>query len=546
MKTKNICKALALAILMPALLLSTACNSDIINNENTDGKGFALPVTVNVTREGDDATKATYDDGTKKLSFSEGDKLFVQGSDADPSNSVGQFAGTLEWVSAGTFSGTITTQNEWTKTAAELFEHAISWGGSVSATLLPAGYESYDYLEIIDAGNEYEDLLGESANNSFATSKKLAVEQLSFETGSYTSGTGFTLNPCNAILNFTITGLAASTKVTASLSDKDNPSLFNIEGDVTTDGSGNATFAMGVFGTRDLNDLSLTVAGNPITLVTESTPLAAGKIYNITRSVPAPPEGALFGKFTINGSGNKVMFSQGNLRANYNEGWLWSFSPNQWDYVGNNSANINITGNGTVSTGGYVYVDLFGWSTSATTYGIHNSQKNADYSGDFVDWGNTIGTGWRTLTSTEWAYLFNTRASGGTVGTTPQARYTMATIRTDVSGVNGVILFPDGVNFAATEFTTLGNVNSASAWGTRCTSAEWSALAAKGCVFLPSAGRRNGSSLYSAGADGYYWSSSLTSAYGAYYVHFNSGNLNYQSQASRCDGYSVRLVRAVE
>ena len=286
MKTKNIFKTQAFAMLMPTMLLTTACSNDdefvTNNNEQTAKKGYELPVTVDVTRQ-DDATRATYNATDKKLEFSTGDKLFVQGSDY-PLNSVGQFAGTLTWVSDGTFSGTITTQHEWTKTAAELFEHAISSGGSVSATLLPAGYESYDYLEIMDDG--YEALLGESANNSFATSKKLAVEQLSYETGSYTSGTGFTLNPCNAILNFTVTGFVPNTKVTASLSD--GSPLFNIEGDVTTDGSGNATFAMGVEANTDLNYLSLTVAGNPVTLVNSSTELAAGKIYNITRAVTPP------------------------------------------------------------------------------------------------------------------------------------------------------------------------------------------------------------------------------------------------------------------
>ena len=269
----------AFAMLMPTMLLTTACSSedDLVNNtaENTEtvaNKGYALPVTVSATRQGD-GTRATFDGS--KLNFSEGDKLFVSGS----ATGAGSFAGTLDYdAGSGKFSGTIYTESPYGGTIDDLLNGNY-------ATLLPAGYESYDYLEIMDEG--YEALLGESANNSFATSKKLAVEQLSFETGEYTSGTGFTLNPCNAILNFTITGLTPSTKVTASLSEDGNP-LFNIEGDVTTDGSGNATFAMGVFGTRDLNELSLTVAGNPVTLVNSSTELEAGKIYNITRSaVPA-------------------------------------------------------------------------------------------------------------------------------------------------------------------------------------------------------------------------------------------------------------------
>ena len=274
MKTKNIFKALALAMLMPAMLLTTACSNedDIANTSYITNKGYALHVTVNVTRQGDATTRASFEGN--KLNFDDGDKLFVSGS----ATGAGQFAGTLTWQSGGTFSGTIYTKNLYEGTIDDLLNGNY-------ATLLPAGYESYDYLEIMYEG--YEALLGESANNSFATSKKLAVEQLSFETGSYTIGTGFTLNPCNAILNFTVTGFVPNTKVTASLSDGD-PSLFNIEGEVTTNGSGEATFAMGVFGTRDLNDLSLTVAGNAITLVNSSTELTAGKIYNINRAVTPP------------------------------------------------------------------------------------------------------------------------------------------------------------------------------------------------------------------------------------------------------------------
>ena len=271
MKTNTIVKALAFA-----MLLATACNkNEIANDENTDKKGFALPVTVNVTREGDDATKATYDEGTGKLSFSAGDKLFVKGSHIEAN----RFAGTLDYVPAtGKFSGTIYTESLYEGTIDDLLNGNY-------ATLLPAGYESYDYLEIMDEG--YEALLGENANNSFATSKKLAVEQLSFEHGEYTSGTGFALEPQKAILNFTITGFVPNTKVTASLSD-DVIWTPDIEGEVTTDGSGNATFAMGLEGSSDLNEFSLSVAGNAITLVSSSKVLAAGKIYNITRAVTPP------------------------------------------------------------------------------------------------------------------------------------------------------------------------------------------------------------------------------------------------------------------
>ena len=54
---------LAAAMLMPAMVLTTACSNDdnLVNNtantENTINKGYALPVTVNVTRQGDAATR---------------------------------------------------------------------------------------------------------------------------------------------------------------------------------------------------------------------------------------------------------------------------------------------------------------------------------------------------------------------------------------------------------------------------------------------------------------------------------------------------------
>ena len=262
-----------------AMLLTTACNkSDVaINNENTDQKGFTLPVTVNVTREGDDPTKATYNDGTKKLSFSEGDKLFVEGEDKR-AGGAGKFAGTLDWVSGGTFSGTISTQNTYSGTADELFT-AIQSPGYVEATLLPNGYGSYGYFSI--EGTGYNAYVSTHYENAFTTTKTLAVEQFCKEIA-YPYSNGFALSPYNAILNFTITGLAASTAVEVSLTDN-NDNTNSISKSVTTDGSGTATFAVGIEGGRNSNQFSLSVGGNAITL--GSHVLSSNKIFNISRNV---------------------------------------------------------------------------------------------------------------------------------------------------------------------------------------------------------------------------------------------------------------------
>ena len=295
MRTKNILKTLAMAMLMPTMLLTTACSSDdaIIDDNNIEPakKGYTLPVTVNVTRQDAAATRASFDGS--KLNFSTGDKLFVKGKD-DSAGGAGFFAGTLTWQSGGTFSGTILTQNAYSGTIDALFT-----AGSALATLLPANYGNYPYLSFDDEGT-YSASVNYDATKTFATSKAIAVEQFSFEVGGYTSGTGFALHPANAILNFTITGLAASTNVPATLTDG---SSLTISGEVNTNASGTATFAIGISGGTDLNEFSLTVAGNPITLVSSSKTLEAGKIYNITRSAaPAPAATSLSElKTAING-----------------------------------------------------------------------------------------------------------------------------------------------------------------------------------------------------------------------------------------------------
>ena len=210
------------------------------------------------------------------LNFGEGDKLFVKGNDYSEGGT-GFFAGTLTWKSGGTFSGTILTEKEYTGAIDALFAK-----GSALATLLPADYGDYPYLLFENEGT-YSASINYDATKTFATSKATAVEQFSFEVGGYTSGTGFALHPANAILNFTITGLAANTGVDVALSDGVS---FTISGSVTTDDSGTATFAIGVNVGTDLKDWTLTVAGNAITLVSSSKVLATGKIYNINRAAP--------------------------------------------------------------------------------------------------------------------------------------------------------------------------------------------------------------------------------------------------------------------
>ena len=304
MKTKTIFKMLALAMLMPTMLLTTACSSDdeIINTENpANTKGYALPVTINVTRQGD-ATRATFNDGTKKLEFSAGDKLFVTGGWEDDDENYYCYAGMLDYVSDGTFSGTIMTETEWTGTIKGLL-------GGASARLLPAGYGDYGYLSITDEGT-YEAYLSENSNKAFATSKAAAVEQFSYELDNKYSS-GFELIPANAILNFTINGLDASTEVDVSFSYPNYPEDIVVSGKVTTDGDGTATFAIGIIYGNNLKDCTLTVGGNAITLPADKE-VEAGKIYNVSRSVTPAPAYTLLSAATTSDYG-KVVCAAGHL-----------------------------------------------------------------------------------------------------------------------------------------------------------------------------------------------------------------------------------------
>ena len=294
------------------------------------------------------------------------------------------------------------------------------------------------------------------------------------------------------------------------------------------------------------------------------------------------PEGALPGEFSI--GSKKVYFSKGNLQATTTDGgttWTWAFAENQWDYIGGKSlqnqgtetGNNYVNGIGTVSANGTV--DLFCWVGAssiwegAAMYGICSSDEDAYYNKENgygtgatealkSDWGNTMGSGWRTLTSDEWKYIFGVNSgdkrTGSTVGSTNNGCYTYATINTDDTGVNGVILFPDGETIANDAVTSWGAINDKNtSWEvcTKCTSDQWNALADKGCVFLPAAGRRQEGYNKSQVVNnteivGYYWSSTPFAASSGVAFYYGPSYQYLGNPSSRYFGSSVRLVYDVE
>ena len=227
----------------------------------------------------------------------------------------------------------------------------------------------------------------------------------------------------------------------------------------------------------------------------------------------------------------QVTFSPGNLQY-HPANDEWRFAANQTDYIGDANANISSTYNG--------WLDLFGWSTSATNFGVNTSTNYSDYSGSFVDWGaNKIGNDapntWRTLTYDEWNYLRNSRTNANDLCGVAQ-----------VNGVNGLIFLPDnwtcpaGVTFKS-GFHSEWGVDYYAAYQT-FTKEQWAKLESAGAVFLPAAGSRVGSGVGDVQYNGYSWSATENGSYGAYCLDFYSGEA-YMNYYNRYNCLSVRLVK---
>ena len=247
---------------------------------------------------------------------------------------------------------------------------------------------------------------------------------------------------------------------------------------------------------------------------TLASPLTPGKAVKLSSLVNHP-----FPMFTVNGSNKKVIFSKANLRAVYNgTEWAWSIGDlgeKQYDYVGNAGANGHLTNTAPWISENSGTIDLFGWSTNASFFGINSSTDNSDYSGDFVDWGTipnltlpwyfsiNLSQTWRTPTRDEWEWVLEYR-SASTVNGTENARYAKAR----VASVNGLILFPD-TYLHPSGVTLPEQINVNDEASDEYSAEEWEKMEKAGCIFLPASGARMGTSVFDPGVAGYYWASSV-------------------------------------
>ena len=240
-------------------------------------------------------------------------------------------------------------------------------------------------------------------------------------------------------------------------------------------------------------------------------------------------QGALSGKFTINADGDQVVFSKGNLQYQAST-QTWRFAENQYDTIGAANTNVSDTYDG--------WIDLFGWGT-----GNNPTLATEDYDDyqTFTDWGtNPISNGgnaanaWRTLTTDEWAYIYRGRSNADNL-------WGLAT----VNGVRGFIFLPDnwttpsGLSFTAKTKSWRSNQYSLD---------DWSQMETAGAVFLSAEGMREGTTIYSVGSSGRYWSSTPSNDYRyPYTFSFADYGINPQlASMNECyEGQSVRLVQDI-
>ncbi len=266
------------------------------------------------------------------------------------------------------------------------------------------------------------------------------------------------------------------------------------------------------------------------------------------------------GLFTINASGDKVRFSQGNLQYQASSR-TWRFAEHQYDFIGNAAGN-NVFGDSRATQS--AWIDLFGWGTSgwnngntnympynnyytssSTTYGYGPLKNGWNYSfglvGEYAnsDWGvyNSIINGgnaaniWRTFSSGELAYVLNTRRD--------EIRYAKAM----VNNVKGLILFPDGYTHpdGVSQPTNINETGGGGMTGNAYSIDDWNKIEAMGAVFLPVTGRTaNANVEYT--TTGYYWTTSYAASGKVDEYSFATSTLSC-NQLQRYYGCAVRVLR---
>lgn len=496
---KQTMKYLSIAALVAVGAIMMGCNKLDIVTEQTQQEEepvISNTVTLTTTVSLDAATKALTAAGVKTFAAGETMALVYKNTSS----------ATVKVVSTALTDGDITNAG---KTATFTFELTDPDKAQNVTYIYPAAMANADGIVNLDALA--------TQNGTLATLSSSL--DLATYTGAWTGGTSLpaaTLDNQLAILAITLKDNATPTA---------NDITSTITGVTITEGTN--TYAV----TRTAAAGPIYVAIRPTTSA-DITVTATDGTTNYTKSLTGKTYAANNGysvswrmavavpSFSVSDS-KKVIFSPGNLQYNGSEStYKWRFAENQYDVIGTWNTST--------------WVDLFGWGTwtGSSPDPTKTSYTNSDYTWDSADFSQEDiladatqrNYDWYTLSKDEWVYVFNTRTVNG--GTGAGKSYTL---KATVGSKMGIVLYPD--NYTGTVYS----------------GSDWASFEAAGCVFLPAAGYRLGTSVSNVGSLGRYGSSTVNGSYAAYLVYFDSADI-FDPQLSGNHYYAgcVRLVRQVE
>ena len=569
-----------MAILTMAIL-AASCTKEMMTQEEFDEALFVkTTITADATLPGTDSTanadKAYVEDSTRKVIWQSGDQLRINGTDLtvaeiDSGGVRAKFYGTVPALVSGsnyrywavyptnlassisdTSQLTITLPATQTINTSDL-NHPLAGYSYMAGHAVVPQTASRVHFQMRNVGTVLKLTLKANANDFRQRVDKIVFTSNANLTGAFTIPNTLSSNP-----NFTINSGSGSTTLTVNFSG----GSLDISSEKTIyvflPPLSGKSLNMKIYGGYGLVSY---VEVNKTSANLERNTIYSYENKNIT-----------FDKVFSVASNRKVIFSPGNLQyiAGFTVGNSahFRFAPNQWERIGNAAGNTTAANKRATQT---AWIDLFGYGTSGVsskypymTSTTNSEYRNANINGTNFDWGvynkiynskisqtDAAGT-WRTLTEDEWNYLLFTRTTNATVNSKANARYTFATL-TGYSNIKGIILFPDnysggtpsGVNWGGTDPNCV-NYNSSTEinWPTTCTAAGWTALEQAGCVFLPAAGYRNGTTVDKVNSQAYYWSSTdATSGNNAFNLFRGNNKPIVTANAQRCWGLSVRLVR---
>ena len=521
-------------------VITAACTNDSlvtvpVNNGTDEGKMITETITAT---NGDAPTRAAIADADGAFTWSAGDQVAVHASDGEyHTATLTSGEGTNDAKFTVTYSG---TRDAFAVFPASIVSASAANYGQSGASLdvtLPSSYT----LDQVSGTTTPCPMIATNTGDSWSFSQlcgllRLTINQIPADaTGLTLDFHGHKVHGDFSIASSVNPG--TSTITTTADNTNDKITITDI-GDVTS------AIINIPLPTGDYTDISITPVGSSTKVsATRHIHRTAG-IYNAQRAHAKALTTALV-SFQV-GASSYAIFAPGNLQAttaDLGSNWTWSFANRQYDFVGNATANNKVNGNGTVSANGSV--DLFGWSTSATYFGISNAEPFDAYPGDFIDWGiNIIGTyeanEWRTPIGgdgSEWTYLISTRANH-------DAKWGYAT----VAGVKGLIILPDNFTDPNKNGDSGAFVGNTTSWTSNVytSGANWNAMEDAGAIFLPAAGYRTNNSVGNVDGHGSYLTSTAQTSqiiyrlelYGIDFESFRPNNT-----AWRRDGQSVRLLR---